>query len=179
VPETIPASRYVVARREDLKEGERILVDVNGRSIGVFNVDGEFYAVLNRCPHKGAQLCKGDVVEELTSERPGEFKLGASGRKFLACPWHGWEFDLKTGRSWFEPGRTRAKRFEACVEPGAEVADGVASGTTAVSPAGSGRYVNPTTHRAEGPYKVDMIPVTVEDDYIVLTLRGRPKEETR
>ena len=52
-------TKFVVARTSDIPDGGRIIVEINGRSIGVFNVGGEFHALLNRCPHSGAPLCRG------------------------------------------------------------------------------------------------------------------------
>src|SRR5215213_8795800 len=104
---TPPPESYVVARAQDIPEGERIIIDIQGRSVGVFNVEGRFYAILNRCPHKGAQLCKGDIIDEVVSERPGDIRLN-HGRKLIACPWHGWEYDLETGQSWYSAQRQRA-----------------------------------------------------------------------
>ena len=54
--------RHVVARVADIPPGERLIVDIAGRSIGVFNVDGRFYALRNSCPHQGGPLCLGRTV---------------------------------------------------------------------------------------------------------------------
>ena len=99
-------ARHVVAAVGEIAEGERKLVTVEGREIGVFNVKGEFYALLNKCPHAGASLCRGMVIGLAQSDEPGEYRLTRPG-EFLRCPWHGWEFDIRTGQSWFDP-ETRA-----------------------------------------------------------------------
>lgn len=91
----------VVGDVEDIGEGERILVQVRGREIAVFNVDGEIHAFANWCPHQNGPACEGNVTGtreasfdretlevETTWKRDGEI---------LACPWHGWQFDLLTG----------------------------------------------------------------------------------
>ena len=70
-------SRHVVAAVGEIAEGERKLVNVEGREIGVFNVKGEFYALLNRCPHAGASLCRGTVIGLAESDRPGEYRSDA------------------------------------------------------------------------------------------------------
>jgi 3-phenylpropionate/trans-cinnamate dioxygenase ferredoxin subunit len=107
--------RHVVARVADIPPGERCIVDVAGRSIGVFNVGGRFFAVRNSCPHQGGPLCLGPTVGLATSRRPGEIAYTREG-EILRCPWHGWEFDLETGRSIFDPHRTRVKRYTVEVE---------------------------------------------------------------
>ena len=55
-------SRHIVATVDDIPPGKRLLVNVKGREIGIFNVDGEYLAISNRCPHEGASLCKGRIV---------------------------------------------------------------------------------------------------------------------
>ena len=161
--------KYIVGRVGDIADGERIIVEVAGRAIGVFNVDGRYYAFLNRCPHRGGEMCKGDVVGLLESPRPGEFVFDL-GKKFLTCPWHGWEFDLETGDSWVSADNMRARPFTIDVESGNIVVDGVANGETIEPGADVARFVDPVTHRIKGPYQADKVPVTIEDDYIVLSL---------
>jgi nitrite reductase (NADH) small subunit len=107
--------RYVVCRVEDLPPGERKIVCVKGHSIGVFNVGGRFYALNNRCPHKGAPLCAGIVTGLVTGPEPYRYEVVRQG-EILRCPWHGWEFDITNGRSVFNPHRLRVKSYEVMVE---------------------------------------------------------------
>jgi nitrite reductase/ring-hydroxylating ferredoxin subunit len=96
------------------REG-RVVARVGGREIGVVRgSDGELYALRNRCPHHGAPLCLGTPAERVAG-RPGRY--AATGRAVLRCPWHGWEFDLDTGRCIDEPS-LRAARYEVRVEDG-------------------------------------------------------------
>ena len=103
-------ARHVVARADAVPDGERLIVQVGGRSIGIFNVAGTYYAVRNRCPHEGAPLALGTLCGAVPAGRPGELSYDRSAR-ILRCPWHGWEFDLTTGRSWLEPERVRVRRY--------------------------------------------------------------------
>ena len=107
--------RHVVARVSELPPGERKIVEIEGRSIGVFNVHGEYYALRNTCPHQGAPLCLGDVMGTAAPSRPGEYRWEREG-EILRCPWHGWEFDLKTGRSIFNPHKMRVRSYEVSVD---------------------------------------------------------------
>ena len=107
--------RRVVCAVSELRPGERRVVDVGGRSVGVFNVDGRFYALRNSCPHQGGPLCLGRTVGLVRAERPGQITYTREG-EILRCPWHGWEFDLATGRSVFDPNRTRVKSYPVEVE---------------------------------------------------------------
>jgi nitrite reductase/ring-hydroxylating ferredoxin subunit len=108
---------HPVARVSELPPGSRRIVEIDGRSIGVFNVDGRFYALRNTCPHQGAPLCQGSLDGTYTSTRPGEYVREREG-EVLTCPWHGWEFDVTTGRSLFNPHRTRVRSYEVTVEAG-------------------------------------------------------------
>jgi 3-phenylpropionate/trans-cinnamate dioxygenase ferredoxin subunit len=96
--------------------GSRRLLEIAGRSIGIFRLeDGRFYALRNRCPHRGAPLCEGRQMGLWTAERPYHRAFGRDG-EILRCPWHGWEFDLTTGRSVFMPEDVRVKSYPVGVE---------------------------------------------------------------
>lgn len=91
----------VVGPAEDIAPGEKRIVDVEGFSIGIFNVGGSFHAIKNVCPHAGAPLCQGRIQ---TTHRPsdvGEYDPAFEGR-ILRCPWHGWEFDVVTGKGLYD-----------------------------------------------------------------------------
>jgi nitrite reductase (NADH) small subunit len=81
----------------DLDERGPLLARVGGREIGVLRdrATGAVHAVRNRCPHHGAPLCLGTVRDRLGG-RPAQYV--AAERRVLHCPWHGWEFDLDSGR---------------------------------------------------------------------------------
>jgi nitrite reductase (NADH) small subunit len=108
--------RWPVARAGDIRPGERRLVEVKGHAIGVFNVHGRFVAVLDVCPHELAPVCRGRVGGTTLPSPPGEYRWGREG-EILACPWHGWEFDLLTGESLIDP-RLRLRRYPVTVEDG-------------------------------------------------------------
>ena len=151
------SERYVVARADDVPEGGRLIVEVHGRSIGIFRLDGRFHALLNRCPHQGAELCRGDLVGLLESDGPGSYRFDPSHR-MLVCPWHGWEFDVATGQSYFDPLRTRVRPFPVSVEDGRTVASGLEGPPS----------------RVPGPYVAETIPIAVEEAYLVVTLGRAP-----
>jgi 3-phenylpropionate/trans-cinnamate dioxygenase ferredoxin subunit len=136
-------ARHVVAKIGDIPEGGQELVKVKGREIVVFNVNGEFFALLNRCPHEGASLICGARVGLVQSDEPGQFSFTRKG-EFVRCPWHGWEYDIKTGQSWCDPKDTKVKRYVTSVEPGETL--------------------------VKGPYVAESFPVSVEEDYIVVEL---------
>jgi nitrite reductase/ring-hydroxylating ferredoxin subunit len=113
----------VVARADEIAPGERKLVTIGGRSIGVFNVGGEYYALRNRCPHQGGPLCEGLQFAPLRAEEPGGPYARGDAGAIIRCPWHGWEFDLRTGRSWFDPQRTRVRAYQTRVRAGTELTE--------------------------------------------------------
>jgi nitrite reductase/ring-hydroxylating ferredoxin subunit len=111
--------RCVVGRLSEFPPGTRKIVTVGGRSIGVFNIGGQFYALRNRCPHQGAPLCRGRVKGTTIPGKPYEY-VYARDQEIIQCPWHGWEFEITTGRTVFNPHRMRVKTYEVTVEPDGE-----------------------------------------------------------
>ncbi len=115
-------SRYAVCRIEELPPGSRKVFVLESRSIAVLNVEGILYAVRNTCPHQGAPLCNGTVGGTFLPSNPHEYVYGLEGR-VLRCPWHAWEFDLRTGQAMFAPDRVRVKVYSVTVEDGMVVVD--------------------------------------------------------
>lgn len=107
---------YPVASTEEIPSGAFKIVQIEQRSIGVYNVKGDYYAVHNYCPHQGAELCKGPVCGTTLESQVYEFIYGRD-QEILRCPWHGWEFDLKTGKSLFSD-KVRARVYPVVVENG-------------------------------------------------------------
>lgn len=134
-------ARHVVATVGEIAPGSCKIVTVRGREIGVFNVKDEYYALINRCPHDGADLCLGPVMPRFESDRVGDYKLTHHG-EMLRCPWHGWEFDIKTGQSWCHPDSVKARSYPVEVVPGEAL--------------------------AKGPFVAETVPVIVDRNYIVL-----------
>ena len=89
--------RIRVGHADDVPEGACLLVEVAGRSLGMFRVGGQFRAVLNHCPHEGAPVCRGTVRGTTLPSAPGTFRWGRDN-EILVCPWHGWEFALDSGQ---------------------------------------------------------------------------------
>lgn len=145
-------TKYVICPAAEVPPNQRKIVEIAGRSIGIFNVNGEYYALRNSCPHQGGPLCTGRISGFLTSRVPGEYTYTRRG-EILRCPWHGWEFDIKTGQSWFDPQRTRVRTYPVSVEA---VGDSQAA-------AGNGGL-------QPGPYVAETYPVSVEQQMIVVEI---------
>jgi nitrite reductase (NADH) small subunit len=95
-------NRVDVGAAADWKPGQSRILTVNGREICVVRSADTYYAVNNACPHQGADLGKGTVGGTMIASRPQEYSYGLDGC-VLRCPWHGWEFDLRSGDSLFDP----------------------------------------------------------------------------
>lgn len=109
-------SRHEICAAQALPPGERTIVEIGRRSIGIFNVKGALYAIKNTCPHQGAELCRGTLGGTmLPSAGPGEYNYAMDGQ-VLRCPWHFWEFDITTGEMIFVPEPMRVKTYDVAVE---------------------------------------------------------------
>ena len=81
--------RHVVAKAAEIPPGERKLVHVAGRDIVILNVEGELFALSDRCPHKGGSLALGKLTGAVSSSEPGTYGYSRP-QEILRCPWHGW-----------------------------------------------------------------------------------------
>lgn len=111
-------AEHAVAAVSDLGPGDRLIVNLEGRSIGVFNVNGEYCAVRNQCPHQGGPVCEGIIVKTLKAcvEPDGEVREFYDPRQLaLCCPNHGIEFDVRTGACLANP-RWRLRVYDTKVE---------------------------------------------------------------
>jgi len=100
-------SDYVVCEHGELEEGDRKLLQVEGREIAVFYIGDEYWAYVNWCPHQGGPACEGlmsGTREGSYDEETGEVSLEWTREgKVVNCPWHGWEFDVTTGECLSKP----------------------------------------------------------------------------
>ena len=93
-------TEYVVGKVDDIPSGTAIAVQAGRRTIAVFRIGNEFFAVNNLCPHKGASLCEGELVVE---------------DKVVRCPWHHWNWQLDDGRLQSDP-RQALRTYEVAVD---------------------------------------------------------------
>lgn len=136
-------SRHVVATAQEIPEGGRKLVTVRGRPIAIFNLKGEYFGMLNRCPHQGGPMCEGLITGLRQAREPGDYVYSRAG-EIVRCPWHGWEFDIRTGQSFCEPDRVHLRTYPVEVAAGSAV--------------------------VEGPYVAETIAVSVEEQYLVVEM---------
>ena len=86
------------ARVGDVDSGKGIVVVLKGTRVALFNCDGVYYAIRNTCPHMGGELGEGPLQGDI-----------------VTCPWHGWRFNVKTGRN-PEADVVGVRTFEVRVE---------------------------------------------------------------
>ena len=67
---------------DDVKPGHGMVADINGKSLAVFNVDGQFHVIDNTCVHRGGPLGEGELEANV-----------------VTCPWHGWQYAPADGQS--------------------------------------------------------------------------------
>ena len=87
---------------------------VNGMEVGIFKLDQDYYAWRNICPHAYAPVCEGVVCGTQLPSNVYEYVYGRD-REILRCPWHGWEFDLRTGEH-LASEDTKLRGYEVEVE---------------------------------------------------------------
>lgn len=111
-------ARHHVASVEEVSEdGSRVLTEVDGLEVALFRIDGEFYAMANFCVHQGGPVCEGELSGQVTvGEDRMEWKYDGRERNVL-CPWHGWKFDVTTGKS-VNDDRYRIPTYDVEVEDG-------------------------------------------------------------
>lgn len=110
--------KHVIGNLPEFPEGTHRVVKVDRREVGVFNIGGKFYGLPNLCPHQTGPLCAGQkpATGALVSKEDNdwEFEWVYEG-EVVACPWHGLEYHVPTGRSLAYPN-VRLRSYEMFVE---------------------------------------------------------------
>jgi len=106
---------------DDFADRKVTLVRAGRREIGIVRWNDRVYAISNICTHQRGPLCRGTLGGRLTSGRPGTMEID-DDVPVLACPWHGWEFDVRSGRAlWDEQYAVRT--YRVVVEDGHVLVD--------------------------------------------------------
>ena len=109
---------HVVAQVGEIGVGERRIVSIGSLEIGVFNVDGQYYALPNVCLHQYGPVCTGRISGTLTAAATSDWKLEwAYEGQIVTCPWHGLEFNITTGQCLAFP-RRKLRSYPVTVEDG-------------------------------------------------------------
>ncbi|SFL56327.1 3-phenylpropionate/trans-cinnamate dioxygenase ferredoxin subunit [Paenibacillus sp. 1_12] len=145
--------RHVVGNVSEIIPGGRKLVVLEGISLGVFNVNKTYFAIKNSCPHQQAPLCVGTIAGTTLPSKPGEYIFGREG-EIIRCPWHGWEFDITTGQSVYDPNGCWVKSYPVSVEQGETELEKIDQ---------------------EEPPHLETYPVAVEDEKVVVYIADRTR----
>lgn len=94
-------TKHAAALSDEIPEQGRLVVDIGDATIGIFRVEGRLYAYHNTCPHQGGPVCQGlvtpAVTEVLTPDQCATGYAFDEADMRIVCPWHGYEFSIKTG----------------------------------------------------------------------------------
>jgi nitrite reductase/ring-hydroxylating ferredoxin subunit len=106
---------HFVAKSAELREGERRIVTAGRHVIGVLRAKGRLHAFRNHCPHQGGPVCQGLMIHKVEAIiGPDKTYQGSRFNEdelHIVCPWHGWEFNIETGRCAGD-GRVGLRRYE-------------------------------------------------------------------
>ncbi len=105
-----------VADVAEIDDGERIIVEIQGKEIAIFNLDGEFFAILNHCIHQGGPLSEGEMVGKISLKK-NDWDLAYGDEINIECPWHSWQFNIKNGNS-LSDNRYSVPTYETMVKNG-------------------------------------------------------------
>jgi nitrite reductase (NADH) small subunit len=114
-------AEYMAGNVGDYADGDRKVVVCGDSEVGVFKIDGAFYAWHNRCAHRAGPVCQGRimkrVLEPLASDKTTRSQEYDEAESHIVCPWHGYEFSIKTG---FHQGndRVRLRKAELTIRDG-------------------------------------------------------------
>ena len=100
-------NEYRIGPAVKIVEGDGVLADLDGLEVGVFRVKGRLVAYENRCRHQGGPVCTGELLgkyeQVLGPDQTVLAERFSTERLHIVCPWHGWEYDLETGRCAVDP----------------------------------------------------------------------------
>ena len=107
----------VVGRAADFPAGTHRVVVVDGREVGAFNIGGRLYGIANRCAHQGGPVCAGRRATGtlIATEQDGWQPRWALEGEVIACPWHGLEYHVPTGRCLAYP-EIRIRRYDVTLD---------------------------------------------------------------
>jgi nitrite reductase/ring-hydroxylating ferredoxin subunit len=113
-------SEVMVGALADIADGDHRIYRIGELEVGVFRLGDKVHAWENRCPHAGGPVCQGRIykkVEEVLDDERRSLGLRFSQTPQIVCPWHGFEFDIVTGRHPGDP-KFRLRAIEASVREG-------------------------------------------------------------
>jgi nitrite reductase/ring-hydroxylating ferredoxin subunit len=111
-------AEHIIGALADFPPGSQRIISIGKLQLGIFNVDGQLYALPNICPHQFGPICTGHVSGTFLSDEKHDWNhyWGLDGQ-VVACPWHGIEFDITTGRS-LVSSKLKVRQYQIAVVDG-------------------------------------------------------------
>jgi nitrite reductase/ring-hydroxylating ferredoxin subunit len=114
--------KQIICESSELSPGEMRSAQFGPMPIVVVRTeDGELYGLLDKCLHMGGRLSKGKLLLATNGDTCGHYEE-ESGRFIVKCPWHGYEYDLRSGATLFDEGK-KLRTFAVREENGQIVAE--------------------------------------------------------
>jgi nitrite reductase/ring-hydroxylating ferredoxin subunit len=108
---------------DEFEEARPRVFTVSGRQVGVVMWHGEAFALRNVCPHEYGPVCGGFTMPMIVGDEIGTMEIDED-RLVVICPWHGWEFDARSGRAaWRDDSTYRLKTYPTKIEDGRVLVD--------------------------------------------------------
>ena len=107
-----------VGAESDFEPATPQRVEVEGRALVIVRTEQRVFALRDICSHKGARLSDGVLTGTALRCKPGEEICYGRQGEIIRCPWHGWEYELETGRSLADPDKERVRAYAAYVREG-------------------------------------------------------------
>ncbi len=112
------AEKQFACTISDVSQTQPFKAFVNNRDYGIYQIKDEYFALRDKCPHRGGSICSGPVTGtalpvDINVEGP-KF-VYAHENELIRCSWHGWEFEIRTGQCLADE-RLKARKVEVTVE---------------------------------------------------------------
>lgn len=112
------SDRYKVGTVDEIPEnGDRTVVEVNDSQVAVFRIRDQFHAIANTCPHQSGPVCEGKLKGQVKTDEDSWIWNHDDTEQYIACPWHGWVFDVITGTN-VQNERYQVQTYDVEVEDG-------------------------------------------------------------
>ncbi|MDO8978480.1 MAG: Rieske 2Fe-2S domain-containing protein [Afipia sp.] len=112
---------YSAGKVADYNDGDRKVIVCGDMEVGVFRIDGEFYAWHNRCVHRAGPVCQGRIMKRVLEPVAEDHTVRAmeydESETNIVCPWHGYEYSIKTGNHQGNPS-IRLRKAEMTIRDG-------------------------------------------------------------
>ena len=111
------STRHWIASVEEFEESRRVLADVNGTEVAVFEHEGDYHAVANYCVHQAGPLCEGELrsTQKFSQDDDSWEWRTCDDPTVIVCPWHAWRFDITDGRN-VDDDRYRVPTYDVEVD---------------------------------------------------------------